>query len=84
MAPTRYFAAYPRTQGRRLGLPRVRSLAWSRPLAKHKYGFEKRQRELNKEKKKAEKAQRKLERTADAEPAEPTDEGAEPTPPPQS
>ena len=54
-------------------------------MAKHKYGFEKRQRELNKEKKKAEKAQRKLERVNDPEPGSPTDEGTEPNPttPPQ-
>jgi hypothetical protein len=48
-------------------------------LAKHKFGFEKRQRELNKERKRAEKQQRKLDRANEREPQ--PDQDAEPTPP---
>lgn len=50
-------------------------------LAKHKFGFEKRQRELNKERKRAEKQQRKLDRANEREPQ--PDQEAEPTPPGQ-
>jgi hypothetical protein len=51
------------------------------PLPKRNYGFEKRQKELHKERKREEKAQRKLERAkapTDETPAEPTatDDGA--------
>ena len=48
-------------------------------MAKHKYGFETRQRELNKEKKRAEKEQRKLDRATDRESV--PDPDAEPVPP---
>jgi hypothetical protein len=47
--------------GRRFGLPSPDSTG-SVPLARHKYGIEKRQRELKKEQKKEEKRQRKLDR----------------------
>ena len=61
--------------GRRFGL-RLRTSTRSVPLARHKYGIEKRQRELSKERKKEEKRQRKLERKnadegSDSAPQEP-------------
>jgi hypothetical protein len=40
------------------------------PLARHKYGIEKRQRELKKEQKKEEKRQRKLDRRNEGDPVE--------------
>jgi hypothetical protein len=55
---------------RRFGLP-VSGLDRERPLARHKYGIEKRQRELKKEQKKEEKRQRKLERRGTPEGADP-------------
>lgn len=60
---------------------------WSVPLARHKYGIEKRQRELSKEKKKEEKRQRKLERSntqegTDAAEAVTAEDGIEPDPQP--
>jgi hypothetical protein len=48
-------------------------------LAKHNYGFEKRQRELSKERKRAEKQQRKLDRASDRERI--PDQNDEPAPP---
>jgi hypothetical protein len=69
---------------------RLRTSTWSVTLARNNYGFEKRQRELNRERKKAEKQQRKLDRmNPDAEGSDPaesadpgeTPEAGEPTPP---
>ena len=56
--------------------PSVSGLGERGPVARNNFGFEKRQRELTKEKKKEEKRQRKLERQqadqgSDAEPREP-------------
>lgn len=58
------------------GPRRLRSLAGSLTLARNNYGFEKRQRELSKERKKAEKLQRKLDRANDR--ASDPDPNAEP------
>ena len=62
--------------GRRFGL-RLRTSTRSVPLARHKYGIEKRQRELKKEKKKEEKRQRKLDRKTSHEGTDP-DQAPEP------
>jgi hypothetical protein len=60
-----------------IGPRRLRSLDRSLNLARHNYGLEKRQRELNKERKKAEKLQRKLDRANDRDPRPDTDGSAE-------
>jgi hypothetical protein len=51
-----------RERGDRPSASRLRTSSRKVPVARNNYGFEKRQRELSKEKKKEEKRQRKLER----------------------
>jgi hypothetical protein len=51
-----------RERGDRPSASRLRTSSRKVPVARNNYGFEKRQRELSKEKKKEEKRQRKMER----------------------
>jgi hypothetical protein len=53
-----------------------RGVHWSPHVPKRNYGYEKRQKELNKQRKREEKRQRKLDRTKTGPEEVPTDEAA--------
>lgn len=63
MRPSRYLAQCPRALWPRIGPVKSPSLTGSVSLPKRNYNHEKRQKELNRQRKKEEKLQRKVDRT---------------------